>query len=47
MVALLAGVGVARRGSGGDWRSAAFAYSTTAPILALVLAGTVLERALG
>ena len=47
MVALLAVAGLARRGSHHDWRSAAFAYSTTAPILAVVLLGTVLERTLG
>jgi zinc protease len=47
MVALLTVIGLARRGSDRDWRSAALAYSTTAPILALVLAGTLLERALG
>ena len=46
-VALLAIIGVARRRSGWDWRNAALSYSTTGPVLALVLLATVLERTLG
>jgi hypothetical protein len=46
-VALLAAIGVARRRSGWDWRNAALAYSTTGPVLALVLLATLLQRTLG
>lgn len=46
-IALLAAIGAARRRPGWDWRSAALCYSTTTPILTLVLVATLLERALG
>jgi hypothetical protein len=46
-VALLATIGVARRRPGWDWRNAALSYSTTTPILTLVLIATLLERAAG
>jgi hypothetical protein len=45
-IALLGITGIARRRSGWDWRNAALSYSTTTPILALVLVATLLERML-
>jgi hypothetical protein len=46
-IALLAAIGVARRRPGWDWRNAALSYSTTAPLLTLILITTVLVRAAG
>jgi hypothetical protein len=45
-ITLLAVIGVARRRPGWDWRNAALSYSTTTPILTLVLVATLLERTL-
>jgi hypothetical protein len=46
-IALLAVISVARRRPGWDWRSATLSYSTTTPILTLVVVATLLERTLG